>query len=99
MAVFAISFRIASDSSYSDRYQSVVDAILKISPGIYWDETTSFVIVEAEKSSENMASEIDNGSTFRPSTDLLVVINLSQKGYAVRGQYSDKDLDKLMEKR
>jgi hypothetical protein len=100
LSIFAITFRIADDAGYADRYDSVVDAIKKYcAAGRYWDETTSFFIVEYGASSVDLISVIDGNSTFLRDRDLLVAINLSNKGYAVLGTYEDPDLDVLLKKR
>ncbi|TCN30143.1 hypothetical protein [Sinorhizobium americanum] len=103
MAIFAISFRIGDKTtnygSYADRWSSVDQAIKESSTGTYWNETTSFYLVESNKNSAGLAEQIDQASSFDASVDLLVCINLSQNGYKILGAYSDKDIDVLMKKR
>lgn len=101
MPVFAITFRIKDDSTYQSRYESVVESIRKSSNGSnYWLETTSFALLEsAKESAASLASYIDSDSTFSETKDLLVVINLSKNGYKILGNYSDKDIDKIMKER
>lgn len=101
MAIFAITFRIHDDASYHDRYQSVVDAIKTFAAqgNRYWDEPTSFFLIESTKNSENIAAQIKQNSDFAPSKDILLVINLSEKGYKAIGNVQDTDLDELMKKR
>jgi hypothetical protein len=101
MAIFAITFRIHDDSSYHDRYQSVVDAIKTVAAqgNNFWDEPTSFFLIESSKNSEGIAAEIDQNSDFAASKDLLLVINLSRKGYKAIGLVRDNDLHELMKKR
>ena len=101
MAIFAITFRIHDDAGYSERYESVVYAIKgqAIGNGRYWDEPTSFFLLESSLTSDNLAAKIDQNSVFSPSKDLLLVINLSQKGYKAIGNVTDNDLHELMKKR
>lgn len=99
MAIFAITFRIHQDASYSDRYESVVQAIKGETKSVYWDEPTSFILIESSENSENLANSINAASSFAESKDLLLVINLSQKGYKAIGKITDADLHVLMKKR
>jgi hypothetical protein len=100
MAIFAITFRIHNDAGYSERYESVVVAIKTIANGAYWDEPTSFFLLEnSDLNSEGLANKIDQLSSFSPSKDLLLVTNLSQKGYKAIGSVKDNDLHVLMKKR
>lgn len=50
MATYCLTFRIAnvtaSGSSYSDRYQSLIDNV-RTRDGGFWEETTSFFLVES----------------------------------------------------
>jgi hypothetical protein len=100
MALFAVSFRIHDDASYEERYQSLVDALmLCAAPNKFWDRTTSFFLIENASNSAGLAEAIDQNSLFDESKDLLVVINLSQKGYKVLGKNTDPDIDELMKRR
>jgi hypothetical protein len=101
MAIFAITFRIHDDAGYSDRYESVVEAIKSQATGNgkYWDEPTSFFLIESSLNSEGVASKIDQSSSFADSKDLLLVTNLTQRGYKAIGNVKDDDLHDLMKKR
>ena len=102
MTVFAVSFRIADQTSslgtYGERWQSVNNAIQGAARGTnYWKQTTSFFVLESdENSSPSLATVIDNASKLDKARDLLLVINLDQKGYKVLGVNPDSDLDKIM---
>jgi hypothetical protein len=65
-------------------------------PGTYWDETTSFFIISSTKNSAQVADSIDQNSLLIAAQDMLLIVNLSQKGYKIIGKYDDKDIDKLM---
>jgi hypothetical protein len=102
MTIFAITFRIADESSnlgtYGERWNSVNSAIQDRAVGRnYWKQTTSFFVLQAnENTSTDLAKAIDQNSRFDRVRDLLVVINLDAKGYAVLGVNNDADLDKIM---
>ena len=59
MAIHAITFRIHQDRTYDHRYQSVVNAIEKLTESTYWDGTTSFTLVESHGNSGQVAEKID----------------------------------------
>jgi len=102
MSVFVVSFRISDQTvplgTYSERWESVNDAIKAQAVGRnYWRETTSFVALHSDKTTaQALATAIDAGSKFAASVDLLLVVNLSAKGYKILGNYSDKDIDAIM---
>lgn len=99
MSIFAITFRIERDAGYADRYDSVISAIKSETSSTYWDEPTSFFLIESSKNSEGLADSINARSTFSESRDLLLVVNLSQRGYKALGKVEDADLHRLMERR
>jgi hypothetical protein len=100
MTIFAISFRIHEDSTYEERYESLVEQIANAATDSTWEETTSFYVIEsAHTSSKSLCDELYNNSKILESKDLLLVINLSQKGYAQRGAKYPNTLDSLMRKR
>lgn len=99
MAIFAISFRIHENSTYEERYKSLVEEIKKEAAGNTWEETTSFFIIESSKSSKPLCDDLYNNSQILESKDILLVINLSAKAYAQRGAPYPHTLDSLMQKR
>jgi hypothetical protein len=99
MAIFVISFRIHEDTTYQERYDSLVERIKKEATGSTWEETTSFFIIESSKSSRSLCDDLYNNSQIRESKDVLLVVNLSAKAYAQRGAPYPNTLDSLMEKR
>jgi hypothetical protein len=84
MAILAVSFRIADIGNRHDRWASLVAAIKRESPATDWDETTSFLLIASHRSAEDFANSVYLGSAMS-ITDLLLVIDLSTKHYAVRG--------------
>jgi hypothetical protein len=99
MSIFAISFRIHEDATYAERYESLVKSIEAHSRGKYWDETTSFMLIEAATATNNLANGIVQMSSFAGGRDLMLVINLSQPEYFAIGKISDRDLNVLMDRR
>lgn len=87
MAVHIISFRIAYDQSYDDRRDTTVNAIVKEAKGgKTWQETTSFVLIESDKSAFDLAFAIYYGSQLDAAKDTLLVIDLTHNAYATRGR-------------
>lgn len=87
MATHIISFRIASDSTYADRYESVVNAIKsEAESGTTWEETTSLVVLKSSKSADALAGAIYVGSDFYIHKDTLLVVNASNGTCATRGK-------------
>jgi hypothetical protein len=98
MALYAISFRVEHEDNYDDRYQSLVSAIKAQASGpAYWEETTSFVLLVSDKSPADLADAIVAASKFNANKDLLLGIHLStNRGYAIRGHCTDKDVITLL---
>lgn len=100
MSIFAVTYRIHDDASYNERWESVVAAIRHETTSTYWEEPTSFALIESGKSSEQVADSINANSKLAPGKDLLVVINLSvTQGHKAIGPIKDGDFQKLMAKR
>jgi hypothetical protein len=55
-----------------------------------------FALQASEESSSALASAINVNSKFDPTKDLLLVVNLSAKGYTVLGVNGDADIDAIM---
>jgi hypothetical protein len=100
MAIFVVTFRIHDNATYQNRWASVVEAIRNETTSAYWDEPTSFFLIESNKTSADVADSINLNSSLDPSVDLLVVINISQtRGHKAIGKIHDGDFSKLMSKR
>lgn len=99
MAIFAVTFRIHEDSTYRERYNSVVAAIQGCAlGGRHWAEPTSFFLLESNLDATQLAAAIDKNSSFVSSKDLLAVFSQTHKAYKVIGHYTDPDIDNLMRK-
>ena len=98
MAIYAISFRVGYEGDYDDRYKTLVAAIRAQAGGPnYWEESTSFFLLQSDSQPGELADAIIAGSDFDKTRDLLLVIYLSgKKGHALRGHYTDKDVIKLL---
>jgi hypothetical protein len=99
MSLFAISFRVHEDSTYQERYDSLVKEIKSEAIDKIWDETTSFFLIESDKTSKTLCNDLYLHSNILESKDILLVINLSQKGYDQRGAKLPNRLSNLMDKR
>ncbi|SRR6266851_1581884 len=101
MALFAITFRVHEDATYEERYESLVDAIKGLAEGNgrYWDEPTSFFLITSSQTASNLAAGIQNLSALSQITDLVLIINLSERQYAILGAYADSDFHTLMKQR
>lgn len=85
MSLFAVTFRVQDGPNYEARYASLVEAIEAAGGHAYWDEPTSFYLIESNKNSGGLKDEIVANSQTN-SDDLLLVINLSMtKGHASKG--------------
>jgi hypothetical protein len=84
MAVFAISFRIKQVGNYTERYASL-SAIKAQAIGTTWEETTSFFVIKSSKDTNSLAGDLYTVSSMA-TTDKLLVVNLSIKDYATRGE-------------
>lgn len=89
MTHFIVTFRIASDTTYQERYDSFVDQVIKVAggnAGKVWDETTSFYAFTAASTAETVAASLNSNSKFDTTKDLLVVIDLDNRVKATRGK-------------
>ena len=87
MTHFVISFRIHSDTTYQDRYNSFVDQVRAIGGGIggVWEETSSFFAIEATGSAASICDNLYFASAFDSSKDVMLVIDLDSKNKATKG--------------
>jgi hypothetical protein len=101
MAIFNISFRIKETGEHQKRYESVVAAIKKeAKDNTTWEETTSFVVLESNKSAADLCNTIYYGSDFMTDWDKIVVVDLSTKAHASQGKFDYPNmLSSLMSKR
>jgi hypothetical protein len=87
MTHFIISFRIKSDESYQQRYESFKSKVVAIagSSGAVWDETSSFYILKAVNTAQGLCSDLYLGSDFNSTKDIMVVIDVDNRQKATKG--------------
>lgn len=87
MATHIISFRIAHDATATDRWESTVEKIRsEAKDRVTWEETTSFFLINSNKTASDLALSIYLGSKFSGITDKLLVIDVARNTYAVQGK-------------
>ena len=82
--IYAIAFRIKPDDSYEERLQSVVAVTRRGALGV-WEEFTSFMVIETNKTTDELAQSIYLDSKFDGARDGMVVVSLSYQHYVARG--------------
>ena len=80
---YAVSFDIKADSTYSERYTSLMDQLRKTpgSPGL-WSETTSVVLLRSDETIEELEHRLYYSSQLSSAKDKLLVID-THSGVAV----------------
>ncbi|MEN0654169.1 MULTISPECIES: hypothetical protein [Hyphobacterium] len=96
---YAITFRFKSDSTYSERLESLEELIKAESPGKWWRETTSFYLFRSSKSAADLISHFYLKSKFDATKDIMGVINLSRKDHAHKGTFTDADWESILSNR
>lgn len=84
MTVYAVSFTLASDSTYGDRYDSLMKQVR--AKGKIWEETTSFALVETSESLSDFEIRLYVDSDFNATKDLMVVIAVTGCNGICRGK-------------
>ncbi len=100
MALFAISFRIGMEGNSGERRDSLLDQAKANASGIIWEDTSSFLLFNCDRNVEELASDIHVNSKMDLRYDRLLVVNLSLKRYAAKGELTDPiTLSSLMNSR
>ncbi|MBC3480291.1 MULTISPECIES: hypothetical protein [unclassified Pseudomonas] len=86
MANFIITFEFKSDETRKARYDSFVKKINELTEYKHWDETTSFYCLQLDTTAEDLCSALYYGSEFNANKDKMVVIDVSNRKKAVKGQ-------------
>lgn len=94
MATFMVSFRIAQLDNHSERYDGLNAAILSASSGNYWDETTSFYVLESDLSISTFINYLK--AEINPQYDTVLVRSLDSKTAFIAGVVRDGDIFTLM---
>jgi len=87
MARYAVSFEIHSDSTYTERYRSLINQIFKAPGTNIWTETTSFALVETTESLSQFADRLYFSSEILDNKDKLLVIDHRASHALARGPF------------
>lgn len=93
MSVYWITFRLEQNTTYDDRYKALIDTVDKMK-SMWWGETSSFILFEAEKTIDEVAAAIKKA--INASTDIVLIGMSDYKSARVIGPIKDQDLFKLM---
>lgn len=84
-----VASQIANGKTYDERRQSIVDAVRRDGLG-YWDETTSFFLVESSASTPDVAKIASAGLS--ATHDMLVAFDPSDMSVAYFGAVQSPDV-------
>ncbi|HEX7046196.1 MAG TPA: hypothetical protein VF275_01310 [Gammaproteobacteria bacterium] len=97
MNIYGISFRLedgdVNGRTHDERYDALQAAILDGTTK-FWDQTSSFFVIESRRSIDEIAWKCKQA--IEPSTDLVLVRELSGSPTRISGNNRDPDLFKLM---
>lgn len=99
MPNFIVSFRLASDSTYQERYESLdarVHEIAQGGVGNTWEETSSMYIFIAEGNAQSICDDLYFQTKVDESKDQLLVIDVSRRQHAERGVKYPNTLAKVL---
>jgi hypothetical protein len=85
MTTYAVSFDLKSDTTYDDRYKSLMAEIKKGTQRT-WEDTTSFVLVDSAETLSGFESRIYINSSFDASKDKLLVMDVTGNSAIFRGK-------------
>ena len=94
MAVYAVSFELKQDDTYSDRFTSFMAEVKRTKP--WWAENTSFVLVQTPEDIDTFCTRIYFNSTFDPTKDRYLVLDTSVRFGRMRGSFTDGALLQLL---
>jgi hypothetical protein len=85
MANFLVSFRIESDATYQDRYDSLDKAMKTLALEPPWEETSSLYVFAAIGNANSVCASLYHNSLLLESKDQLLVIDLGERKHETRG--------------
>jgi hypothetical protein len=88
-----MTFRIADDQQYAQRYDNLVEAVRTIASE-WWTESTSFLLFESALSIDDVAAKVKDA--INPAKDLALIGMPDYKSARAVGAVKDGDLFKLM---
>lgn len=97
METLWVTFRIKDDSTYSDRYSKLIEAIKHHCTGEWWYEPTSFWLFQSDSTKDQVAETIKK--SISPQKDVALVGSMDTTGAALVGTPSEaQSLRKLIPK-
>jgi hypothetical protein len=93
MNVYWLSFCIAKDATYQDRYDAL-DAMIGSLTVRWWKETTSFILFSSERSIDEIAAFVE--SVIDIDQDIVLIGMPQVKSARIIGSWTDPDLTELM---
>lgn len=91
MPRYAVTFRIHNDVGYDRRYDSFTEQVRK-GATYWWAGTTSFYAIQNSETLKAFSDRIYFDSSFDPSKDVFVVVDIETGKGRSRGTISDRDL-------
>ena len=85
MPSYGVSFELESNSTYSERYQSLMRQINIAQSNPAWDETTSFALVKTAETLEAFALRLYLKTLVSSATDILLVFDPATGTAIARG--------------
>ena len=80
VANFILTFRLQSGDGYQRRYDSLMEKLATLAPSSdTWEETSSFLAFICDESIEDVHQALYFESAFDPSTDTMVIIDLTHR--------------------
>jgi hypothetical protein len=93
MSTYCVTFRLLNQTidgkTYDDRRQSILDGVYQKGAG-YWEETTSFLMVESALDTNAFAAKASNGLSAKH--DMLVAFDPSDMSVAYFGAIKSPDI-------
>lgn len=93
MSVYWLSFRLKDNSTYSDRYEALVEAI-RVNSSKWWYDTSSFFVFATTATIDEMANAVKNAIDER--NDLVLIGMPEFKSARLIGANKDQDIFDLM---
>lgn len=91
---YFVSFVIASDPTYTERYDGLMKALRALSPTVWWSETTSFILLASDQPIDYIAGIVKHHINTRK--DIAVIGKTDYKTMRICGAYEDEDIFKLV---
>lgn len=93
MATYWLSFRLNDDSTYDERYGSLIETIREQAIS-WWVDTTAFIVFDSQLKIDGIAGSISK--VINNSTDLVILGMPDYKSARLIGETEDEDIFKLI---